>query len=113
MPDRENREKLLALLQEHPYLPVIFMVGSEVVAGDDCAYWLGSWGHTEITKYLVGDEKVHFYDEDDQEEICQTLNDRPYSPDYEDAYERADDQNLADYKALPWVEAIVVYIDLP
>ena len=44
--------------------------------------------------------------------MCQALNDVPYTESYEDAYEREDAVNLELYNALPWVEAIVVYIGL-
>lgn len=110
--DRENREALFALMHDHPDLPVVPMVHTEVVAADDYAYWMGGWGSSEITKFYLGDEKVHFYEPDDLDEVCQALNDVPYTESYEDAYEREDAVNLELYNALPWVEAIVVYIRL-
>lgn len=106
-----NPTELLELIKNHPELPVVPMVGAEIVADDTYAYWIGSWGHVEITRYLTGDEHVHFYDETDEEEICQTLNDWPSYR--EDAYERPGTENLDIYKALPWIEAIIVYIETP
>lgn len=41
--DRKNREELFKLMQENPELPVVPMVDGEI-PGDDCGYWLGSWG---------------------------------------------------------------------
>ncbi len=106
--------KLLALMKEHPDLPVVPMVGSDIVADDSYGYWLASWGQCKLDRYWVGEESVHFYDENDEDEICQTLNDRNYNGvHWIDAYDQTDEENLVEYKALPWTEAIVVYIETP
>lgn len=105
---------LLDLIKEHPDLPVIPMVGSEIVADDTYCYWMASWGSAKIDRYLVGEESVHFYDESDEDEICQTLNDRPADCVlWSDAYDKTDEENLVEYKALPWIDAIIVYIETP
>ena len=57
-------EELFKLMKENPELPVIPMVCEEVVSDDCSSYWMGSWGHSEVTEYYVGREKVHFKSDD-------------------------------------------------
>lgn len=105
---------LLELIEGHPDLPVVPMVGSEIVSDDSYCHWLASWGGAKIDRYWVGDESVHFYDENDEDEICQTLNDRTADHVlWADAYDKTDEENLVEYKALPWIDAIIVYIETP
>ena len=42
--EKRNREELFRLMKEHPDLPVVPMVDSEIVADDCYTYWMGSWG---------------------------------------------------------------------
>ena len=108
-------EKFLRLVKENPYLPIIPMVDSAVVADDDYASWLGSFGDCRIDSYVslkyYGEEKffTRYGDEDIlkeyfEEQIADELG--------------ADDEcieKLAREKIekLPWVKAIIVDIDLP
>lgn len=94
--DRKNREELFKLMQENPELPVVPMVDGEI-PGDDCGYWLGSWGQAQVDEYLEAGDHFLFKSDDDvfdalpnNESEC-----RPY------------------YEKLPWKKAIVVYIVLP
>ena len=38
------KPEIIKLIEEHPDLPVVPIVDSEVVADDSCTYWIGKWG---------------------------------------------------------------------
>lgn len=106
---KENREELFRLMQENPELPVVPVVDYEIVA-DDSGRWLGSWGSSYIGEYLIGEEQVHFREDDDPSEVDKVLSER-YGDDY--YTDMTDEQEAAAYAGLPWVKAIIVNIDLP
>lgn len=108
--ERKNREELFKLMQEKPELPVVPMVDGEI-AGDDCGRWLGVWGGCNIDKYIIGEERVHFRDDTDWGEIEETLTDGQIT--YEEYEAATEAEAMAIYAALPWIEAIIVNIDLP
>lgn len=102
--DKENREKLLQLIRENPDLPIVPMVDSEVVADDFCAYWMGSWGSARIDQFLDTGERI-FFSDDDPEDVLTEIKGW-------DWYSEATDEDIdAEFKALPWERAIVVYIN--
>ena len=105
-----NTEELLKLIAENPNLPIIPMVDSEVVA-DDYGYWMGAWGHAEVTEYYLGRERIHFKD-DDEEDVLNDMVGCRYSHDKDgrDIYDLSDEEWDKLYKSVPWVKAIVVYI---
>ena len=107
--EKENREELFRLMQENPELPVVPMVDYEIVA-DDSGRWLGSWGSSYIGEYLIGEEQVHFREDDDPSEVDKVLSER-YGDDY--YTDMTDEQEAEVYAGLPWVKAIIVNIDLP
>lgn len=72
--EKENREKLFQLMRENPELPVVAMVDSEIVADDGYNRWLGVWGCSYIGEYLVGEEQVHFREDDDPSEVDKVLS---------------------------------------
>lgn len=103
----EKLEQLLQLMKENPDLPVLPMVDSEIVADSDYARWVGSWGMSRLARYWVGEEKYYFYDENNIEDVI-------YDPDCSIELDTmTDEEALAVYKALPWVDCIAVNIDLP
>ena len=104
---KERLEELFRLIRENPELPILPMVDSEIVADDFCARRTESWGSAEIKDYIIGNERVHFKDDDDPETV---LNDCIGGVDY---WEQPDDVVEREYNNLPWVRAIVVNIDLP
>lgn len=106
-----NVDALLELIQENPGLPIVPMVDSEIVADDGYAYWRGAWGHCKIGEYLIGEEKVHFKEEGDFDEIEDALTDGAFN--YEQYEAMSDDEAKGAYNSLPWIKAIIVYIDLP
>lgn len=101
---------LLELMKENPHLPVVAMVDSEIVADDGYRRWLGSWGCANVDAYYKGEERVHFYDEDDPTAIEEVLSEVKGCDWYENA---TDEEVLAAYRAIPWIKCIVVNIDLP
>lgn len=107
--EKENREELFGLMQENPELPIVPMVDYEIVA-DDSGRWLGSWGSSYIGEYLIGEEQVHFREDDDPSEVDKVLSER-YGDDY--YTDMTDEQEAEAYAGLPWIKAIIVNIDLP
>lgn len=107
----KNTAELLKLIQENPELPIVPMVDSEIVADDSYGRWLGAWGSSYIGFYLVGEEKVHFREDDDFEEIESALTDGAIN--YEEFEAMTDAEAEAAYASLPWTKAIIVNIDLP
>lgn len=99
---------LLEQVKSRPDLPIVPMVDSEIVCDDGFARWRGSWGAASITKYLVSEEHIFFFDDEDDigDVMSETVG--------YDAYEAmTDEEALAAYRALPWVECIAVDINLP
>lgn len=103
---KENLEKLFQLIKENPELPIIPMVDSEIVADIGYSWWMGSWGDAEVDKYICTDERIYLKS---QEDVDIVENFVPYE-DYMDM----SDEELEDYfENLPWIEAIMVCINLP
>ena len=107
-------EELLKLMQENPDLPIIPMVGTEIVADDSCSYWIGSWGRCELTEYYIGREHVHFKD-DDFEDVLTDMVGCKYgeTKDRKDIWDLSHEEWYELFASLPWVKAIVVYIESP
>lgn len=104
----KNMETLFQLMRENPALPVIPMVDGEI-PGDDCGYWLGAWGTAVLDKYLIASDRVIFKSDDDVFDTLERFlpTDEFYLlPDVESECRKS-------YDALPWKEAIVVYIITP
>ena len=108
---KENVETLLNLIKENPDLPIVPMVASEIVADDSCSYWLGDWGTAKLTEVYVGEERIHFR-YDDEEDVLTDLSGCKFSQDFDgrDVYELSEEEWKSLYESLPWVKAIVVYI---
>ena len=109
--ERKYREELFRLMAENPDLPVVAMVDSDIVADDSCARWMGSWGSCCIGKYISGEEYIHFFEEDDFDEIEEALTDGVLT--YEEFEGMSDEKAKSAYDALPWIKAIIVNIDTP
>lgn len=103
---KENLDKLFQLIKENPELPIIPMVDSEIVADIGYSWWMGSWGDSEVDKYICTDERIYLKSQEDVEIV------ENFVP-YED-YMDMSDEELEDYfENLPWIEAIMVDINLP
>lgn len=105
---RPELHDLLELMKDHPGLPVVPMVHQEVVCDDNPAYWMGSWGHVCVDRYCRGEERIYFYDEDDvpEDAVAEVKG-------WDWCDEASQEEILEVYRALPWVDCIVVYIGLP
>lgn len=109
--EKNNKEKLFRLIEENPGLPVVPMVYSEIVADDGYAYWRGAFGDASVEEYFVGDERVHFRENDDPSEIDAALYDYLDGKTYDEIKTEAEETKA--YAELPWTKAIIVYIELP
>lgn len=104
--EKQNRDELFKLMQENPELSVIPLVDSDVVYDDSCTSWIGSWGWAKKVKYISGEERVYF-DDDDLEDVLTEMKGW-------DWYEAATDEEVVEaFDGLPWIEAIAVYILTP
>lgn len=107
MEEKNYTEELFKLIAKNPDLPIVPMVDGEIV-GDDCGRWLGAWGSSYIGEYILGEDQVHFRDDDDPSEVEKVLLEQHgynYYSDTRDEYKV--------YAELPWIKAIIVNIDVP
>lgn len=104
----KNREELFKLMRENPELPVIPMVDGEI-PGDDCGYWLGSWGQAQVDEYLEAGDRFLFKSDDD---VFDALE-RYMTCEEFGALPSSESECRPYYEKLPWKKAIVVYIVLP
>jgi hypothetical protein len=105
-------KKLAKLHEEHPELPVITMVDTEVVPSDEFSYWLSKIRAVSIKKYIVTDSEVIFYEDMDYDNVW-NIYDYSYVRDKmsEDISEEEADKVLAElYEKAPWIEAIIVWV---
>ena len=104
-------DELLQLIKDNPDLPIVPMVYGEIVEDDSYTWWLGHWGRSEVTEYYLGEEKLHFKD-DDEEEVLSDLEGCKYGCDRQgrDIYELSDDEWEELYESVPWIKCIVVHI---
>ena len=105
------KPEIIKLIEEHPDLPVVPIVDSEVVADDSCTYWIGKWGECKVTEYYQGNEKVHFRDEDEEDVLCDMAGCRyDHDPQGRDIYDLTYEEWYELYKSIPWTKCIAVYI---
>ena len=102
--EKRNREELFRLMREHPELPVIPMVNTEVVADDDYTWWMGSFGRVELAGYILAWDRVLIRGWDDDETVLDMLDE------YIGWESWPDEKVDAAIKAFPWVECIMVHI---
>lgn len=104
--ERKNREELFKLMKEYPDLPVIPMVDGEI-PGDDCGYWLGTWGEAQLDEYLETSDRFLFKSDDDVFDVLERFLS------YDEFYQLPDVESECrkKYDALPWKKAIIVYIE--
>lgn len=81
----DNIKDLLRLIEEHPDLPVIPVVGQDIVA--DCTgEWIANFGKAEIRKICMYEEAIVFYHD--------------FLP-------------KGSIDSLDWLEAIIVHVETP
>lgn len=103
----KNIADLLELIKAHPELPIVPMVDSEIVCDEGYVRWRGSWGAASVTKYLVSEEHIFFFDDEDVEAVLIEVKG------YDEFLSMTDKEAQEAYNALPWVECIAVDINLP
>ena len=106
----DNIKHLIQLMDENPNLPVIPMVGQDIVA--DCTgEWIANFGKAEIKKMCIYGEKVIFREEKNAIKTVEALE-------LEGLTEgRAREESIEKLNGyldeLDWLEAIIVHIETP
>ena len=107
---KDNIKDLLRLMEEHPDLPVIPVVGQDIVA--DCTgEWVAHFGKAEIKKMCIYGEKVIFREDKNAIKTVEALE-------LEGLTEgRAREESIEKLNGyldeLEWLEAIIVHIETP
>ena len=106
----ENIKDLLKLIEEHPDLPVIPMVGQDIVA--DCTgEWVASFGKAEVKKMCIYGENVVFREEKNAIKTVEALELEGLTEGR--AREESLDKLNGYLDELDWLEAIIVHIETP
>ena len=106
----DNIKDLLKLMDENPDLPVIPVVGQDIVA--DCTgEWVAYFGKAEVKKMCIYGEKVGFREEKNAIKTVEALE-------LEGLTEgRAREESLEKLNGyldeLEWLEVIIVHIETP
>ena len=109
----ENIKEILKLIEEHPDLPVVPMVGQDIVA-DSFGEWTAEVGEAEIKKICIYEDAVIFYDENTLKtagllELDYETLGLPDSMSSGEANRRL----KAFIDSLDWLEVIIVHIETP
>ena len=106
----DNVKNLMQLINEHPDLPVIPMVGQDIVA--DCTgEWVASFGKAEIKKMCIYGEKVIFREDKNAIKTVEALELEGLT---EGRTREESIEKLNSYlDELDWLEAIIVHIETP
>ena len=106
----DNIKHLIQLMDEHPDLPVIPMVGQDIVA--DCTgEWVAHFGKAEVKKMCIYGEKVIFREEKNAIKTVEALELEGLTV---GRTIRESLEKLNGYlDELEWLEAIIVHIETP
>ena len=106
----ENIKDLLKLIDEHPDLPVIPMVGQDIVA--DCTgEWVAHFGKAEIKKMCIYGENVIFREDKNAIKTVEALDLEGLT---EGRTREESIEKLNGYlDELDWLKAIIVHIETP
>ena len=106
----DNIRDFLKLIEEHPDLPVIPMVGQDIVA--DCTgEWVASFGKAEVKKMCIYGENVIFREDKNAIKTVEALELEGLTEGRtrEESIEKLDGY----LNELDWLEAIIVHIETP
>lgn len=70
---KEKVNELLELIKENPDLRIMPMVDTEVVASDDWAWWMASWGSASIEEVYSPDDRCYIRSKDEDELVEQLV----------------------------------------
>ena len=106
----DNIKHLIQLMDENPDLPVIPMVGQDIVA--DCTgEWVAHFGKAEIKKMCIYGEKVIFRED---KNAIKTVEELELEGLTEGRAREESIEKLNGYlDELEWLEAIIVHIETP
>lgn len=108
---KENLNKLLELIKENPDLPVIPMVASTGIIGDEfILYWDASFGQARIDEYVIsreGEEFLYFKSFCDDDDLAHIILE------YEGIEDLTREELNAKKDKIPWKKAIFVNIETP
>lgn len=106
----DNIRDLLRLIEDHPDLPVVPMVGQDIVA--DCTgEWVASFGKAEVKKMCIYGENVIFREDKNAIKTVEALELEGLT---EDRTREESIEKLNGYlDELEWLEAIIVHIETP
>ena len=106
----EKIKEILKLIDEHPDLPVIPMVGQDIVA--DCTgEWVASFGKAEVKKMCIYGENVIFREDKNAIKTVEALELEGLT---EGRTREESIEILNGYlDGLDWLEAIIVHIETP
>ena len=106
----DNIKHLIQLMDENPNLPVIPMVGQDIVA--DCTgEWVASFGKAEVNKMCIYEEKVLFREDKNAIKTVEALELEGLT---EGRTREESIEKLSGYlDELDWLEAIIVHIETP
>lgn len=106
----DNIKHLIQLMDEHPNLPIIPMVGQDIVA--DCTdEWVAHFGKAEVKKMCIYGEKVIFREEKNAIKTVEALDLEGLT---EGRTREESIEKLTGYlDELDWLEAIIVHIETP
>ena len=109
----KNINDLLKLMDEHPDLPVIPMVGQDIVA--DCTgEWAAHFGKAEIKKMCIYGENVIFREEKNAIDTLEAFESEGLIVREESKKREETIAIINGYlDELDWLEAIIVHIETP
>ena len=109
----ENIKEILKLIDEHPDLPVVPMVGQDIVA--DCTgEWVANFGKAEVKKMCIYGEKVIFREWKNAIDTLEAFESEGLIVREESKKREETIAIINSYlDELVWLEAIIVHIETP
>ena len=105
--EKNALKDLCKLMNEHPELPVIPMVNSEVVTGDEFCYWVGALKSASVEDYIVLSTGEVICKELDN--VMETLEQVMPTEEFE-ALPETEAECKPYFDRLPWKKVIMLFI---
>lgn len=97
-------QKMVELIRENPGLPLVSMVETDVVCGDECASWAGAVSEAAVKEYLIAGDRIYFKGDDGMEDVLEVVLG------WEEIVGYTSEEMSKAYDGLAWRKAIVVGI---